>query len=60
MSLAFVDLAHALALTTIAEGIETELQVQHLVELGCHTAQGYHLGPPALAHELERIAARRR
>jgi EAL domain-containing protein (putative c-di-GMP-specific phosphodiesterase class I) len=35
--------------TVIAEGVESALQVAHLRALGCHTAQGYHLGRPVPA-----------
>ncbi|MGI8999597.1 MAG: EAL domain-containing protein, partial [Candidatus Limnocylindria bacterium] len=52
---AIVSLAQALNLTTIAEGVETELQMNHLIELGCHFAQGYHLAYPAPAHELDTL-----
>ncbi len=38
--------ARALDLSVTAEGIETELQLQHLVELGCPLGQGYRFSPP--------------
>ena len=44
---ATIDMAHALGMTTVAEGIETEAQLQRLVELGCERGQGYHLAPPS-------------
>ena len=40
------DLARALHLDTVAEGIEHESQLRHLRELGCHSGQGYHLARP--------------
>ncbi len=46
---AIISLAEALNLTPIAEGVETALQAQELVDLGCGTAQGHHFGRPATA-----------
>ena len=43
---AIVSLADTLGLTTIAEGVETELQRESLVGLGCTRAQGYLFAPP--------------
>ncbi|MCC5948313.1 MAG: EAL domain-containing protein [Nitriliruptoraceae bacterium] len=42
-----VALSRTLGLTTVAEGIETDAQLQTLRGLGCHLGQGYHLGRPA-------------
>jgi EAL domain-containing protein (putative c-di-GMP-specific phosphodiesterase class I) len=47
-----VALAHALDLTTIAEGIETERQLVHLETIGCTHGQGYHLARPMSPHHL--------
>jgi diguanylate cyclase (GGDEF)-like protein/PAS domain S-box-containing protein len=41
-----VQLAQALGLTTVAEGVETEEQLAHVRQLGCTSAQGYLLGRP--------------
>jgi diguanylate cyclase (GGDEF)-like protein/PAS domain S-box-containing protein len=43
---AVIDLAHALDLSTVAEGIETEDQDRLLREMGCSHAQGYLYGRP--------------
>jgi len=48
---ATIDMAHALGMRTVAEGIETEVQLQRLVELGCERGQGYHLAPPSATEE---------
>jgi diguanylate cyclase (GGDEF)-like protein/PAS domain S-box-containing protein len=43
---AVVQLAHALGLETVAEGVETREQLGALESLGCERAQGYLLGEP--------------
>lgn len=41
-----IELAHALDLTVVAEGIETEASHELLVEKGCDIAQGFHYARP--------------
>ncbi len=41
-----VDLAHNLNYQLIAEGVETEEQLQFLTKLGCHYIQGYYFSKP--------------
>jgi diguanylate cyclase (GGDEF)-like protein len=48
-----VALGKTLHLRVIVEGVETAEQEQALLRLGCRIAQGYHLGPPAPAQEIE-------
>jgi EAL domain-containing protein (putative c-di-GMP-specific phosphodiesterase class I) len=43
---AVIDLAHSLGMVAVAEGVENAEQLERLRELGCDTAQGYHLGRP--------------
>ena len=43
---AIVDLAGTLGLLTIAEGIETTNQQEHVAALGCDIAQGYLFSRP--------------
>jgi EAL domain-containing protein (putative c-di-GMP-specific phosphodiesterase class I) len=49
-----IDLAHALGLVVVAEGVETSDQVMHLRQLGCDLAQGYFFARPVPAADLER------
>ena len=44
---ALVELGHALGLGVVADGVETEAQLETLRELGCDAAQGDLIGPPA-------------
>ena len=43
---ATIELAHALGMRTIAEGVETEAQLDHLRAAGCDMVQGFLLGRP--------------
>lgn len=51
--IAITSLAAALNLTAVAEGVETLLQTESLIELGCGRAQGYYLARPASAEVVE-------
>jgi diguanylate cyclase (GGDEF)-like protein len=50
-----VQLAHALGLEVVAEGVETQEQLDVLVRVGCDLAQGYLLGRPAPASALDHL-----
>ena len=50
---AVLSMAQALELDVIAEGVETEAQLAWLRERGCGFAQGYLLGRPAPAEQLD-------
>ncbi len=47
-----VNLAHTLGLKVVAEGVENELQLATLTDLGCDYAQGYLFSRPAPADVL--------
>ena len=36
-----IDLAHAFEMTTVAEGVETQAQLDWLIRQGCDESQGY-------------------
>ncbi|MBP2218325.1 GGDEF and EAL domain-containing protein [Arthrobacter sp. CAN_C5] len=47
-----VQLAHAVGIKAVAEGVETEGQREALIGLDCDLAQGYHYARPLPAEEL--------
>ena len=47
-----IDLAHALGLEVVAEGVETDDQLAKLRELGCDMAQGFLLSAPLVGEEI--------
>ena len=49
-----VELGHNLGLEVVAEGVEDSLSYQQLGRLGCDVAQGYYMGRPMPARDLER------
>jgi diguanylate cyclase (GGDEF)-like protein len=50
---AILAMARELKLIVIAEGVETDAQLEFLREHGCDQAQGYLISKPIRAHELE-------
>lgn len=48
-----VKLAHTLKLHVVAEGIETQDQINYLVKIGCNTYQGYYCSPPLPVDQFE-------
>jgi diguanylate cyclase (GGDEF)-like protein len=44
-----IGLAHALGIAALGEGVETDHQLEMLVEMGCDRAQGFRLGAPVPA-----------
>jgi len=49
---AIISLANVLHLETVAEGVETECQLQFLRDAGCNIAQGYLFGQPIWGKEI--------
>jgi len=50
---AIVDLGHTLGLGVVAEGVEDDVTWARLTALGCDVAQGYHIGRPIPAEEVQ-------
>jgi EAL domain-containing protein (putative c-di-GMP-specific phosphodiesterase class I) len=50
---AVISLGRALGMVVIVEGVEVQEQVDALLRVGARVAQGYHLGRPAPAAEIE-------
>ena len=53
LATAIIAMARSLKLDIIAEGVETPAQLAFLREEGCDEMQGYLIGPPMSAEELE-------
>jgi len=51
---AMVAMAHGLKLEIVAEGVETDEQLDYLRSLGCHQVQGFFYGPARPAAEISR------
>jgi diguanylate cyclase (GGDEF)-like protein len=56
---AILDVGGSLNLSVIAEGLEREQQVVHLIALGCRWGQGYFYARPQSAEDLEEVLAAR-
>jgi diguanylate cyclase (GGDEF)-like protein/PAS domain S-box-containing protein len=54
---AVLSLARSLGLTAVAEGVETEGQLELLNGLGCDVAQGFYFARPLPPGEVERLLA---
>jgi diguanylate cyclase (GGDEF)-like protein len=52
---AIAAMARALGLATVAEGVETPDQLEHVSALGCDYVQGFYLAKPLPAAQLERL-----
>jgi len=52
---AILDLANAIGLSAVAEGVETAEQVAQLRRLGCQVGQGTFFAPPLCAEEFDEL-----
>ena len=50
-----IAMAKMLGMTTVAEGVETEVHLDELRKLGCTTAQGFFIAKPMFAKDAELI-----
>jgi EAL domain-containing protein (putative c-di-GMP-specific phosphodiesterase class I) len=55
ISMAVTSMAHSLKRKVIAEGVETQAQLEFLENIGVNEVQGYFIGPPSPAEDLSRI-----
>jgi len=55
-----IDMANALNLDTVAEGVETEEQLSWLAEAGCGKAQGFYFSKPLSWADAEKLIRRER
>jgi diguanylate cyclase (GGDEF)-like protein/PAS domain S-box-containing protein len=53
-----IELANTLGLRTVAEGIETEAQLDHLKRWNCELGQGFYFAKPATAEEVVKMLRR--
>jgi hypothetical protein len=56
---AIVSMAHALGMSVVAEGVETEEQLAILRKLDCNEVQGYYIARPVPAGEMLEMMRRR-
>ncbi len=52
-----IELGQRLGLTTVAEGVETAMQMRTLRKLRCDVAQGYYIARPMIEHQAKRFLA---
>lgn len=52
---AVIKLVHDLGMTSVAEGVETSDQHQHITALGCDSCQGYYFGKPMPAEDIDKL-----
>lgn len=58
ITLAIINLGHSLGLRVVAEGVETESQLQFLRDKGCDEMQGFFFSPAVSAEDLESLLRR--
>jgi diguanylate cyclase (GGDEF)-like protein len=55
---AVIDLANAMGISAVAEGVETEGQLAELKLIGCPVAQGFYFSQPLRAEEFDELLTR--
>jgi EAL domain-containing protein (putative c-di-GMP-specific phosphodiesterase class I) len=55
---AIIDLANAMGISVVAEGVETKAQVAGLRMLGCPVGQGFYFSRPLRAEEFDKLLTR--
>jgi diguanylate cyclase (GGDEF)-like protein/PAS domain S-box-containing protein len=55
---AVVDLANAMGIASVAEGVETESQAAELTTLGCQVGQGFYFSHPLCPEQFDELLAR--
>jgi predicted signal transduction protein with EAL and GGDEF domain len=55
---AIIDLANAMGILAVAEGVETRDQAAELKMLGCQVAQGFYFSRPLRAQEFDELLTR--
>ena len=53
-----ISMSKKLGFTTVAEGVETKEQLEYLNEISCDLIQGYYLGKPLEASQVEELLLR--
>lgn len=54
---ATIDLAYRLNLRVVAEGVEDQVTLERLADLGCDEAQGFHISQPLAVEDFDRWLA---
>ena len=52
---AIIGLAQGLDKTVITEGVDNEIHIEFLRQVGCEYAQGYYFGKPIPSHDIEKV-----
>ena len=52
-----ISLAHNFGIEVLAEGVETQSQLDRLTQIGCDKIQGFFISPPVLAEQIPSLLA---
>ena len=56
---AVIGMAGTLGMRVVAEGVETQEQLEHLMQMGCHEAQGYLISRPVNPEQIDALVTDR-